>query len=175
MGPKYFEERREGYETILETMYRLRDEKMPVARIKEETGEIGFNVTELTQDLILLGEIELCEVTGISGRVWLKRRETRDGKQERVAMARSFWQGYTSKGYRDRMTDRLFTNRWSAILHLSDAAVGDPNSFKPLSFLDDVWVAPSSNVEGYEEMTAVVRRETIFQTSNAKDRLERRS
>lgn len=173
MGPEHFEERSEKYEAVLQAMYNLDDEKHATAAIKGETGPIGGSIDEYVQDLILLGEVELCQVSGVGGRVWLKRTPPGDRNQITLDGAFNVWQGYSARGYRDRIADRLFRNRESAIMHLSESAVIDPVDFTQLSFLEDVWVADTTDRDGFENMTAVVRREPVFATSDAGERLYR--
>ena len=58
-------------------------------------------------------------------------------------------------------------------MHLSESAVIDPADFAQLSFLEDVWVADTTDRDGFEDMTAVVRREPIFANPDAGERLLR--
>jgi len=170
MGPDYFEERQEGYRDVLQAMYDRPDEIISTATVDDAVRSTEYDVDELVQDLVLLGEVELCHVTGIAGRVWLKRRQTPEGPRAAMTTADSVWQGYKARDYRDKIADRLYLTRQAALQHLSESLHLDPETFEPLSFLDDVWVAPTSGAEGYEEMTAVVRREPVYQTSDGASR-----
>lgn len=172
MQPPRFVERADDYEEVLEVLRSLPDEKISSNRVDNRLEDAEYNVSECLQDLIRLGEVELCQERGTGGRIWLKRRLTPEGTRERQAMATRGWECYVAEGYQKRIADRLFTTREGAMLHLGDSAVVDPTEYEEVPFLDDVWANQTSGAEGYTEMLAVVRPEMIYRTPNASERLD---
>jgi len=175
MQPSRFVERTDDYEEVLEALRTLPDEKISSNRVNDRVGEVEYNVNQCIQDLIRLGEVELCQERGTGGRIWLKRRSTPEGTRERQAMATRGWQCYVTEAedFRRRIADRLFTTREAAMVHLGDSAVVDPTEYEVVPFLEDVWANQTSGAEGYKEMIAVVRSATIYQTPDAAERLDR--
>ncbi|WP_129112587.1 hypothetical protein [Halegenticoccus tardaugens] len=170
MKSEDFEKKSREYTKVLETLRRLPDRKMSEHKISEELAEEEFDAGEILEGLVLLGEVELSQVRPVGGRIWLKRQETPTNTEERKVVSRSIWQGYAAKDYRDRIADRIFTTREASMVHLAESVVTSPSDFEQLSFLNDVWVADAG---GRSDLTAVIRRETVYQTTNADQRLER--
>lgn len=169
MDAKDFEEKRAQYGKVLDELRALPDEKISSTRRPSgvnpnEGGLARVERDQLIQNLITLGEVELCQERGTGGRIWLKRRENPDEETPREVISESVWRGYVAQDYRERKADRLFTSRKSAMIHLVDSAVVEASDFEPLSFLEDVWVAPTGG--GRKEMTAVVRCEPIYRVTD---------
>lgn len=153
------------YKRVLACIRSLPDDKISATRVEKELDDPDFDVHRALQDLVLLGEVELCQVRGTGGRIWLKRRATnRDSDGPEVID--SVWRCYVAKDYRDRIADRLFGTREAAVKHLEESAVADVRSLEPVSYLEDVWYAEAAAAEsGYTALDAVVRREPIYDDS----------
>ena len=151
------------YERVLSCLESLPDRKVSAGRVEKEFDEPDFDVHRAIQDLVLLGEVELSQVRGTGGRVWLKRRSTPDDPESLEATS-SVWRSYVAKDYRDRIADRLFTAREAAVRHLEESAAADVERLEPVPYLEDVWHAPGAAAQGgYATLDAVVRRETIYE------------
>ena len=159
MEPKDFEDDCLQYEQVLEILETLPDEKVSTAKIEKELQDPDVGLAYIIQQLVYLGEVELCQERGTGHRVWLKRR---GDQYEGSISLRSIWQGYVFEDNGRKIADRLFSNRDAAIEHLAEAVGVDPASYEPLSFLDDVWVA-QVGTKGWDEKTAVVRRTMIYE------------
>lgn len=149
-------------ENVYEALTQLPDEKVSAARIAEEAPD-DTDLAEGLHELILLGEVELCQKRGTGPRVWLKNRQTSD-ETEYDTMADSVWKGYVATNSEHRMADRLFATREGAIAHLEQSAVVARSEFMEVSYLADVWRADTTGFEGIEPMTAVVRREPVYRS-----------
>lgn len=175
MNAEDFEEKRTQYEKVLDELRARLDEKIHSGRSPPEINPDEDDLTSverdhLIQNLIVLGEVELCQERATGGRVWLKRCEDPDEETRREVISESVWHGYVAHDYREQKADRLFTSRESAMIHLVDSAVVEASDFEPLSFLEDVWVAPAYKER--KEMTSVVRLEPIYRLWGAEKRLK---
>lgn len=146
---------------VLNTIESLPDEKISAGRIKQELDESITDFADALHELILLGEVELCQRRGTGPRVWFKHRSSADSEPP-GRVSDSVWRCYVAQDSTTRFADRIFHDREDAIEHLSRSAVVEPESFDKVPYLDDVWRAETSGFEGHEEVTAVVRKEPVY-------------
>jgi hypothetical protein len=158
----------EAYERVRKTLRSLPEGVVSLSQVAEEFEHAygglfpDLNVPRAIQDLIVLGEVELCRETESGARVWLRHRWGDLDPDERVddpvVVTGTTWQCYVAPDFRRRRAERLFTTRSAAFDHLERAAGLDPEDLEPVWFLEDVWAAglPSGG-------TAVVRREPIYE------------
>ncbi|MDS0292583.1 hypothetical protein [Halogeometricum luteum] len=162
----------EAYERLRKTLRSLPEEVVPLARVTEEFQHAygglfpDLNVPRAMQDLIVLGEVELCAETESGARVWLRHRwgdvDPDDRADDHLAVAGTAWRSYVAPDFRRRRADRLFTTRSAAFDHLRRAGGVDVDALEPVWFLDEVWAAGLDSGE-----TAVVRREPVYEREAA--------
>ena len=153
-------------ERVLNALRELPDEKLSSSPICHHTIQMydsyegdpsDFN--RAIQELIVLGEVELCQERGTGGRVWLKRRDS-PGNQPDDGLTRqpesSVWRGYTTTNYDKKIADRLFTSKEEAMKHLGDSAVCDPQKYEEVPYREDVWYQERGRT------VAVVRCEPVY-------------
>lgn len=161
------------HQDLADAVKRLPDQKVSAVTLYDLLDYDDEKVSEAVQDFIILGELELCQVRGTGARVWVKRRAPPDEDLERRAPRdddemkprQGVWQAYVAENTRDRIAMRLFTSKDGALAHLAESKVVSPREFSPVSYLEDVWIAETSDSEGYDRMTAVVRREAVYERS----------
>ncbi|SFR69272.1 hypothetical protein [Halogeometricum limi] len=158
----------EAYERLRKTLCSLPEEAVSLAQVAEEFDRAygglfpDVNVPRAMQDLIVLGEVELCRETESGARVRLRHQwgdyDPDDRPEEPLRAAGTAWRCYVAPDFRRRRTDRLFTTRDAAFDHLRRAGGVDPDELEPVWFLREVWAAGLETGE-----TAVVRREPIYE------------
>lgn len=121
-----------------------------------------LNVPRAMQDLIVLGEVELCSETESGARVWFRHRwgdfDADDRADDPLVVAGTTWRSYVAPDFRRRRADRLFTTRSAAFDHLRRVGSVDADGLEPVWFLEDVWAAGLESGE-----TAVVRRDPVYE------------
>lgn len=153
------EEQREAEpEELFQALSELPDEKVSAERIIKEFDIPRDGFRDALDELILLGEVELCQRRGTGPRIWLKRRESSDSRN----VSRFVWKCYVAETREKRIADCLFRTKEDAIQHLTESVVIDPEKFGEVGYLDDVYRASTLGEGGYKDLTAVVRREPVY-------------
>lgn len=162
----------EAYERLRKTLRSLPEGVVSLSQVAEEFDHAygglfpDLNVPRAMQDLVVLGEVELCRETESGARVRLRHRwgdyDPDDRVDEPVVVAGTTWQCYVAPDFRRRRAERLFTTRSAAFDHLERAGGVPAEDLEPVWFLEDVWAAGLESGE-----TAVVRREPVYERESA--------
>ncbi|ELZ34439.1 hypothetical protein C474_01996 [Halogeometricum pallidum JCM 14848] len=158
----------EAYERLRKTLRSLPEGVVSLAQVTEEFQHAygglfpDLNVPRAMQDLIVLGEVELCRETDSGAHVWFRHRwgdvDPDDRADDPIVVTGTTWRCYVAPDFRRRRADRLFTTRSAAFDHLRRAGGVDADALEPVWFLEAVWAAGLESGE-----TAVVRREPVYE------------
>ncbi|MGB9986559.1 hypothetical protein [Salarchaeum japonicum] len=163
--------RKASAEELIDCLKSLPDEKVSAARIMSELRDSDSQIREALDELVVLGEVELCQRRGTGPRVWYKHRETLSEDSPRE-VADYIWRCYVSEDRSRRIADRCFQRRSDALQHLEKSAVVKPDDFEAVPYLDGVWRASTKGKEGYARMTAVVRKEPVYREQDTSDQTQ---
>ncbi|QIB74654.1 hypothetical protein GL213_07605 [Halogeometricum borinquense] len=162
----------EAYERLRKTLCSLPEGVVSLSQIAEEFEHSygglfpDLNIPRAMQDLIILGEVELCRETESGARVWLHHRwgdlDPDDRIDEPLLVAGMTWKCYVAPNFRRRRAERLFTTRSAAFDHLKRAGGVAPEDLERVWFLNDVWATQLESGE-----TAVVRREPVYERESS--------